>query len=117
MVPSFDLEEFFLSRNGLWWEVGMEVLGGRLESVSPIVCTACLGTNRIRLRSREGQRGLKISKQRFCTHELGAGGGGAWGGTMRSEQDSTVVMKGLLAFYQLWPQREYSCKRLHRVSA
>lgn len=90
MVPSFDLEEFFLSRNGLWWEVGMEVGGGRLESASPIVCTACLGTNRIRLRSREGQRGLKISKQRFCTHVLGAGGGGARGGDyeVRARQHS-----------------------------
>lgn len=33
--------------------------------------------------------------QGFCTH-------GGWG--MRSEKDSTLVMKGLLAIYQLWPK-------------
>lgn len=38
------------------------------------------------------------------------------GAGMRSEKDSTLVMKGLLAIYQLWSEREYSCKRLHRGS-
>lgn len=79
-----------------------------LKSAFLIVYAAGRVTNRIRLRSWEGQRGFKIPMQGFCTHGGGAG--------MRSEKDSALVMKGLLAIYPLWSEREYSCKRLHRGS-